>query len=154
MLKIVKLCSCGTKSSYVGKNLLTKFTMQRCEGRKSRRKCSDSLRYPFTEQRIIKYSGFESIPIQSIHFFLLFKVFGFVVQSGRFRPLNRLFVRCKHENKGRYQKSPDSSWIPNFCSSIDSLMSWMARSLLHVGRFLRLTREQKQTDWRDCVVNW
>ena len=57
----VKNSFCGTIIYYIGNNLLIECTISRYEGRKSRRKSSDSLKNPFTRQKFpdLKVYGFE-----------------------------------------------------------------------------------------------
>ena len=58
--------------------MLIKCTISRREGRKSRKKSSDSLEHPFTQQNIpdLKVFGFKVSA-----FFIVFKVFEFVINQ-------------------------------------------------------------------------
>ena len=65
--KIDEISFYGTISSYVGKNLLIKCRISRREGHKNRRKSSDSLKNPFTQQKIpeSKVFGFKVLTFLS-----------------------------------------------------------------------------------------
>jgi len=75
-LNIVEISFCGAISSYISKKLPTECTISSRKGCKSRRKSSDSLENPFTQQKIpdFKVFGFK-VPA----LFIVFKEFGFVM---------------------------------------------------------------------------
>lgn len=99
---IVLISFYSTKSSYIGKSLLTKSTISRRKGREGRIKYSDSLKNPLTHLKNIK---FESIRVQSIYLFD-----GFVTQFGNFRPriLRFVYTQTNPVSKGTgFVTNPD-----------------------------------------------
>jgi len=74
LTNIVQISFCGTISYYIGKYLLIKCVISRCEGRKSRKRSSDSLKNPFTQQKIpdSKVFGFKVLAFFTVFNFTRF----------------------------------------------------------------------------------